>query len=67
MQQPDVTAYVNDALKNGTEVSAFQSTKLADDGKGTMFWSVLLPFVCRTSGTMYLSPSSFSTGMMEMK
>ncbi|KAL3844142.1 hypothetical protein ACJIZ3_001545 [Penstemon smallii] len=36
--QYDVGSYVNEAMKNGTEVSAFRKDKLAGDGKGISYW-----------------------------
>ncbi|XP_027080665.1 DDT domain-containing protein DDR4 [Coffea arabica] len=37
--QDDVVFYINDNIKSGGEVSAFQKEKLGGDGNGTLYWS----------------------------
>lgn len=37
-QQHDTVAYINDALKQGTQISSFRKEKIAGDGNGTSFW-----------------------------
>ncbi|XP_020411009.1 DDT domain-containing protein DDR4 isoform X1 [Prunus persica] len=36
--QDDALAYINDALKQGTEVSFFRKNKIGGDGNGTSYW-----------------------------
>ncbi|KAK9946145.1 hypothetical protein M0R45_011622 [Rubus argutus] len=36
--QDDALAYINDALKQGTEISLFRKDKIGGDGKGTSYW-----------------------------
>lgn len=36
--QDDALAYINDALKQGTEVSFFRKSKIGGDGNGTSYW-----------------------------
>lgn len=36
--QDDTLAYINDALKQGTEISLFRKDKIGGDGKGTSYW-----------------------------
>ena len=38
LQQDDVVFYINDNIKSGGEVSAFQKEKLGGDGNGTLYW-----------------------------
>ncbi|CAK9180611.1 unnamed protein product [Ilex paraguariensis] len=36
--QYDIVAYINDALKDGTEVYTFRKDKIGGDGNGTTYW-----------------------------
>ncbi|OUZ99916.1 hypothetical protein BVC80_9069g24 [Macleaya cordata] len=36
--QDDALSYMNDALKNGTEISTFRKDRLGEDGNGTAYW-----------------------------
>ncbi|XP_062097487.1 DDT domain-containing protein DDR4 [Humulus lupulus] len=36
--QDDAVAYLNDALKQGTQISSFRKDKIGGDGKSTSFW-----------------------------
>ncbi|KAL6216903.1 hypothetical protein ACLB2K_010121 [Fragaria x ananassa] len=36
--QDDAVAYINDALKEGTEISSFRKDKIGGDEKGTSYW-----------------------------
>ncbi|WCA47157.1 hypothetical protein Tsubulata_013522 [Turnera subulata] len=37
-EQDDIMSYINDALKNGTEISCFRKDNIGGDGKGTCYW-----------------------------
>uniref|UniRef100_A0A5B7BG64 DDT domain-containing protein DDR4 n=1 Tax=Davidia involucrata TaxID=16924 RepID=A0A5B7BG64_DAVIN len=36
--QDDTVSYINDALKNGTEISCFRKDKIGENGNGTAYW-----------------------------
>ncbi|KAF8388995.1 hypothetical protein HHK36_025680 [Tetracentron sinense] len=36
--QDDMVAYINDALKQGTELSTFRKYRIGEDGNGTTYW-----------------------------
>ncbi|CAL5384300.1 unnamed protein product [Camellia sinensis] len=36
--QDDTVSYINDGLKNGTEISSFRKDKIGGDGNGTTYW-----------------------------
>jgi zinc finger FYVE domain-containing protein 26 len=38
VQQHDVVSYINDALKEGTEISSFRKDAFGRDGTGTSYW-----------------------------
>jgi hypothetical protein len=37
-QQDDTVSYVNDALKEGNQISSFRKDKIGGDGNGTSYW-----------------------------
>lgn len=38
LQQDDVLSYINNALKEGTQVSSFRKDKIGKDVNGTSYW-----------------------------
>ncbi|PRQ47324.1 hypothetical protein RchiOBHm_Chr2g0098451 [Rosa chinensis] len=38
IKQDDAVAYINDALKQGTEISSFRKDKIGGDEKRTSYW-----------------------------
>ena len=38
LQQNDTVAYINNALKEGTDISAFRKERIGEDGNDTSFW-----------------------------
>ncbi|KAK2997361.1 hypothetical protein RJ639_025175, partial [Escallonia herrerae] len=40
--QHDIVVYINDAIKNGTEVSTFRKDRIGGDGNGAAYWLVSL-------------------------
>jgi hypothetical protein len=38
LQQNDIASYVNDSLKDGTEISYFRKDKIGVDGTATSYW-----------------------------
>lgn len=38
LQQDDAVSYINDALKNGAEISCFRKDKIGGDGNATSYW-----------------------------
>lgn len=38
LQQDDAVSYINDALKQGTQVSSFRKEKIGKDANGTSYW-----------------------------
>ncbi|XP_065848574.1 DDT domain-containing protein DDR4 [Euphorbia lathyris] len=37
-EQDDAVSYINDALKNGSEISCFRKNKIGGDGNATSYW-----------------------------
>ncbi|XP_052210816.1 DDT domain-containing protein DDR4 isoform X2 [Diospyros lotus] len=37
-EQDDAVCFINDALKNGAEISSFRRDKIGEDGNGTTYW-----------------------------
>ena len=38
IQQHDAVSYINDALKEGTQISTFRKDAVGRDGTGTSYW-----------------------------
>lgn len=66
-QQYDAVAYVNDEMKDGTDVSYFRKNKLTGDGGGVTFWYVLWDFGWKGKLRVLVNVIVFVIGMMEMK